>query len=67
MYVFGGVKAINSNEDTRSNDIFKVWLTLPSLAERSWEVITSCLQGKRAFLPDLKELGIPQHFLDRLK
>jgi len=67
MYVFGGVKAINSNEDTRSNDIFKLWLTLPSLAEMSWEVVTSCLQEKRAFLPDLRKLGIPQHFLDRLK
>lgn len=67
MYVFGGVKALNSNEDTRSNDIFKLWLTWPSLAERSWEVITSCLLGKTAIVPDLKKLGIPQHFLDRLK
>ena len=67
MYVFGGVKTLNSSEDTRSNDIFKLWLTWPSLAERCWEVITSCLQENRTVSRDLKKLGVPQHFLERLK
>ncbi|XP_078344080.1 kelch domain-containing protein 10-like [Oculina patagonica] len=67
MYVFGGVKTLNSSEDTRSNDIFKLWLTCPPLAERCWEVITNGLQRKITFPTDLKKLGIPQHFLDRLK
>jgi len=67
MYVFGGVKTLNSNEDTRSNDIFKLWLTLPSLVERCWEVVTNCFQDKRTLLADAMQMGIPQHFLERLK
>ena len=67
MYVFGGVKTLNSIDDTRSNDTFKLWLTVPSLAERSWEVVTSCFQNKRTLFPDVIQLGIPRHFLQRLK
>lgn len=67
MYVFGGVKTLNSNEDTRSNDIFKLWLTLPSLVDRCWEVVTNCFQDKRTLLADAMQMGIPQHFLERLK
>jgi len=67
MYVFGGVKTLNSNDDTRSNDIFKLWLTLPSLAERSWEAVTDCFRNKIMTIPDVIQLGIPQHFLERLK
>ena len=67
MYVFGGVKTLNSNDDTRSNDIFKLWLTLPSLAERSWEAVTDCFRNKIITIPDVIDLGIPQHFLERLK
>lgn len=66
MYVFGGVKTLNSSEDIRSNDIFKVWLTQPSLAERCWAVVTACFQDKQTFLLEAKQLGIPQHFLERV-
>ena len=67
MYIFGGVKTLNSSEDTRSNDIFKLWLTQPSLAEMSWAAVTSSIQDKRTFLAEARQLGIPHHFLDRLK
>ena len=67
MYVFGGVKTINADEDTRSNDLFKLWLTLPSLAELCWEVVSSCLQDKQFSLLEVNALGIPSHFVQRLK
>ena len=67
MYVFGGVKTINSNEATRSNDVFRLCIAWQPLVERCWEVVTSCLEGKRNFHTDLKNLGVPHHFLERLK
>ena len=66
MYVFGGVKTLNSTEDVRSNDIFRMWLTQPSLAELCWEVVTACLQCNKALLSEARKLGIPHHFLKRV-
>ena len=66
MYVFGGVKTLNSTEDVRSNDIFRMWLTQPTLAELCWEVVTACLQRNKALLSEARKLGIPHHFLQRV-
>jgi len=66
MYVFGGVKTLNSSKDVRSNDIFRMWLTQPSLAEMCWEVISACLQCNKVLLSEARKLGIPHHFLKRV-
>ncbi|CAG7822338.1 unnamed protein product [Allacma fusca] len=65
MLMFGGVTNVKSN--TRTNKVFKIWLTTPSLKEMCWEAVLH-------YQPDLKfksrqavlEDGIPKDLVDRI-
>ena len=67
MYVFGGVKSLDS-EAMRSNEIQRLWLTVPPLLEICWELVCSLISGiENVQVKDLVGLGIPLHLIHRLK
>lgn len=69
MYVFGGVKSLDSEFDCRSSDIHKLWLTVPPLAELCWERLISCIPSilsKDVDMDGLPKLGFLPHFLSRI-
>lgn len=65
MYIFGGVTHIKNN--TRTNRIFKIWLTVPKLKEICWEAMLhyrkDIRQRSRSYL---LEAGIPNEFVQRV-
>lgn len=66
MYVFGGV-TIPSNE-TRINDVYKIWLTVPTLQEMAWSAISRRLHHCRSSSLQLQlmEAGVPWEFTQRV-
>ena len=66
MYVFGGV-TIPSNE-TRINDVYKIWLTVPTLQEMVWSAISRRLHHCRSssLRLQLMEAGVPWEFTQRI-
>lgn len=57
MYVFGGVTS--EMGDRRSNEIYKMWLNVPSLQEITWDAITN------GFHTILRRHGHDQEYLRR--
>ena len=72
LTVFGGVKEINPDPEvkTRTNDLFQIWLTIPSLQQISWmaflsysnlDLLTTCS------VDGMRQLGIPPSFTSLLQ
>lgn len=64
LTIFGGVKEINPNADakTRINDMFEVWLKIPTLQDMAWNVFLSNCDIDdlaKCSLKGLQRLGIP--------
>jgi len=65
MYVFGGVNHIKNN--TRTNQVFKIWLKVPKLKEMAWEAVLSYNKSiKGSTHSELQKLGIPLEFANRV-
>lgn len=71
MYVFGGV--VSTAGDLRSNEIYKMWLNVPSLQEIAWDLISNRLNKTLPMdqEPDQEQLrrlnvSLPKKFWNRL-
>lgn len=66
MYIFGGIK-FSSNNNVRTNIVYKMWTTIPKLSEICWEAMlhySPGLPGKSK--NDLLQMGIPLNFAHRI-
>lgn len=64
-YIFGGVTDIETN--TRSDKLYRTWLTIPSLREMSWDAVNHyCRNLADESSETLLELGVPREFVSRL-
>ncbi|XP_035234268.1 kelch domain-containing protein 10-like [Stegodyphus dumicola] len=65
LFVFGGVNSILEN--SRTNELFSMWVKIPSLAEMCWEAILYYIPHI-AWLKkeNLFEAGVPVHFLNQI-
>ena len=65
MVMFGGVTNVDST--TRTNQVFKIWLRVPSLKEISWEALIyyrpRLVDKSRS---ELLSIGIPPDFVKRV-
>lgn len=66
MYLFGGIEKMESSP-ARTNNVYKVWVKIPTLSEMCWEAITQMrprlpLAGKDTLL----RAGVPERFARRL-
>ena len=67
LYVFGGVKSLGSDAP-RSNEIHRLWLTVPPLLEQCWEMVCKLISGiKNMKTEDLIKFGVPLNLIQRLK
>lgn len=67
MYVFGGI-CPRDPSNSRTNTLFKMWVTIPKLNEMCWEALLHYYPNlEKANRAHLRSLGIPCHFLDRLE
>jgi hypothetical protein len=65
MYVFGGVTHIKNN--TRTNQVFKIWLKVPKLKEIAWEALLHYNKTIRSSShSELTMAGIPPEFVSRV-
>ncbi|XP_077450418.1 kelch domain-containing protein 10 isoform X3 [Stigmatopora argus] len=66
MYIHGGV--VNIHEKKRTGSLFKIWLAVPSLLERSWERLHQAFPHM-AYLSTIQllNLGLTQELIERLK
>ena len=63
--MFGGVKKIKLTQ--RTNQVFKIWLTVPTLKEICWEALNHYQPNlKNKSREKILEAGIPQDLCDRL-
>lgn len=66
MYVFGGIQ-VHGNGDTRTNEIYKIWVTIPKLSEISWDAMLHYHPKLPTYSKDeLLEIGIPNKFANRI-
>ncbi|XP_059091748.1 kelch domain-containing protein 10-like [Tigriopus californicus] len=64
-YIFGGVTNMESN--TRSDQLYRTWLTIPSLREMAWEAVNHyCPNLADESSETLMEMGVPREFVSRL-
>lgn len=63
MYIFGGITSVT----TRTNKLFKMWVTLPKLSEIAWEALVHYFpriyQAPKNFM---LEKGVPMHYVQRV-
>lgn len=67
MYVFGGI-GVNSSltSSARTNDIYKMWTTIPKLSEMCWEALVHYYpQMPKLEKTQLMEAGIPPKYAER--
>ncbi|GBP14517.1 Kelch domain-containing protein 10 homolog [Eumeta japonica] len=67
MYIFGGIES-DELEGVRTNNLYKIWLSIPKLSEICWEAVVHynpvlARYGKTR----LAEAGIPLRFVQRLQ
>ncbi|XP_021954639.1 kelch domain-containing protein 10 [Folsomia candida] len=63
MYMFGGVADMRLN--TRTNQVFKIWLKIPKLKEICWEAVLHYNKKLRSMShSELLKMGIPQEFVN---
>lgn len=67
MYIFGGIK-FSSNNNVRTNIVYKMWTTIPKLSEICWEALQHYVpdMANRSTLPGLLSVGIPLKFAKRV-
>lgn len=63
MYIFGGI----TTNTTRTNDLFKIWVTIPKLSAIAWESLIHYFpriyQAPKNFM---LEKGVPMDFVNRV-
>ncbi|XP_055387527.1 kelch domain-containing protein 10 homolog [Condylostylus longicornis] len=65
MYLFGGIELVN--DLSRTNDLFKMWTTIPKLSEMCWDAITYYNPNLDRYTEgDLLSIGIPKKFVERV-
>ena len=66
MYIFGGISVKDSSEG-RTNDIYKMWVTVPKLSEVCWEALLHYHPKLPLYSKDvLLEIGVPNKFANRI-
>lgn len=68
MYIFGGIEARTPDKLERTNNMYKMWTTIPKLSEICWDAIShydSYLD--RYSHEQLLRLGIPEEFASRVE
>lgn len=67
MYIFGGIGVSNDLiSSARTNDIYKMWTTIPKLSEMCWEALIHYHpQMPKMNRGELLEAGIPPKFAER--
>lgn len=67
MYIFGGIMFEENNVHKRVNDIYKIWMKIPSLSAICWEAVLHYYPNVKNFEKDkLLEAGIPKSFVSAL-
>lgn len=69
MYVFGGIEVRDTDmlTATRTNEMYKIWVTLPKLSEICWEAMLRYHPTLPAWGRDrICEMGVPQKFANRI-
>lgn len=64
MFIFGGVE--DSRDLRRTNDIYCAWMCIPKLSEICWEAVLYYIGYKNVKKTILKQLKVPQRFINRL-
>ncbi|CAL1285269.1 unnamed protein product [Larinioides sclopetarius] len=65
LFVFGGVDSIRAN--TRTNELFSMWLKIPSLAEMCWQAVLHYMPHmSRIDKKKLYEAGVPFQYIDEI-
>lgn len=70
MYVFGGIEVLANNNDdkVRTNEIYKMWMTVPKLSEMCWEAILHYEPQLPSYSKQsLLRKGIPKSFVNRIE
>uniref|UniRef100_A0A182PZR3 Kelch domain-containing protein 10 n=1 Tax=Anopheles farauti TaxID=69004 RepID=A0A182PZR3_9DIPT len=66
MHIFGGIK-FNNNTNVRTNQLYKMWTTIPRLSVIAWEAILHYIPSlPNRTREELLEAGIPRQFVDRV-
>lgn len=66
MYVFGGIE-VREHTQTRTNEVYKMWVTIPKLSEICWESLLVYYPRLPTFpLDTLRKIGIPKRFANRI-
>lgn len=65
MYIFGGVQHLKDNVLARTNDVFKMWLVIPSLLELSWEMVCEIYPVSTSSFKSLASVGVPRYLISR--
>lgn len=69
MYVFGGIEVRDADmtTTTRTNEMYKIWTSLPKLSEICWEAMLRYHPTLPAWGREkICEMGVPQKFADRV-
>lgn len=65
MYIFGGIEIQSTL--TRTNDLYKVWTTIPKLSEICWDAVCYYNSNLDKYTKDqLLKFGIPRKFINRI-
>lgn len=68
MYIFGGIEVRNRDSLERTNDMYKMWTTIPKLSEMCWDAITYYDSYLDRYSTDqLLKFGIPLDFANRIE
>ena len=64
MYIFGGIERIGEDRDERTNNVFKMWLVIPTLERLSWEALCDAIpHDRRLDTSRLGSLCVPKYLL----
>lgn len=67
MYVFGGIEYRNEDSIPRTNELYKMWVTVPKLSEICWDALLHYEPKLPGYSRDiLLKMGIPQRFANRI-
>ena len=64
MYIFGGITWIREGEVQRTNNVFKMWLVIPTLERLCWEALCDNIpENARLDTKKLGNFGVPKSLL----
>lgn len=66
VFIFGGVT--NTHEEIRTNDVYSMWLKIPSLSQMSWQALTMYIPNIGLLdKHSLFQAGVPMCYLNELE